>query len=108
MAGILHAGGVLNDALLQNQNAHTMRSVFAPKVQGTSHMLALAGRQPTNVVKLFSSVASSLGSGGQANYAAANAVMDQQAVQSQNQVCLKISSPSLTVRQNPPSKIKTL
>lgn len=79
---------MVNDALIENQTVHSARTVFAPKVNGTSNILAIAGREPVAAIKLFSSVAASLGSGGQANYAAANAVMDSCAAQSQNQVSL--------------------
>ena len=76
LAGVLHAGGVLQDALVPNQTAGGMRAVFAPKVNGTENIGRYACHAPLAAVNLFSSVAASLGSGGQANYAAANSVMD--------------------------------
>lgn len=81
LAGVLHAGGVLHDATLQNQTLAGLRAVFAPKASGTSRLASAptATLQPLAAVKLFSSVASALGSGGQANYAAANALLDSTA-----------------------------
>lgn len=78
LAGVLHAGGVLADATLANQTLGGLRSVFAPKAAGTAHLAtsAAATLQPLAAVQLFSSVAAALGSGGQANYAAANALLD--------------------------------
>ena len=87
---MLHAGGVLRDALLQNQTPSRFRTVLAPKVQGTANLGRFARCAPLAAVKLFSSIAASMGSGGQANYAAANAVMDRWAHQQQAQVKLPL------------------
>lgn len=85
--GVLHAGGVLKDATLQRQTWSAARAVLAPKVHGMLSMLGLAAEgQPLHAVKLFSSVAALLGSGGQANYAAANALLDLKAGELQEQV----------------------
>lgn len=77
-AGVLHAGGVLRDATLANQTLAGLRAVLAPKASGTARLATSAGAalQPLAAVQLFSSVAAALGSGGQANYAAANALLD--------------------------------
>ena len=85
LAGVLHAGGLLRDATLQNQTMHGLRAVFAPKAAGTSHLAAAPATtlQPLAAVKLFSSVAAALGSGGQANYAAANALLESTATSMQ-------------------------
>lgn len=78
LAGMLHAGGVLRDATLPNQTMPGLRAVFAPKAAGAAHLAtsAAATLQPLAAVKLFSSVAAALGSGGQANYASANALLE--------------------------------
>lgn len=86
LSGVMHAGGVLSDALIQNQTTLGMRAVFAPKVNGTANIMAYIAPAAVQAVKLFSSVAARLGSGGQGNYAAANAVMDAWAGQGQDQV----------------------
>lgn len=85
LAGVLHAGGVLRDATLQKQTLAGLRAVFAPKASGSARLAAAPAStlQPLAAVKLFSSVAAALGSGGQANYAAANAVLDSAAASMQ-------------------------
>ena len=92
LAGVLHAGGVLRDAVLPKQTAQGVFEVMAPKVAGAANVLAHARLQPMAGVKLFSSIASAMGSGGQANYAAANAVLDSWAHPCQSQVRVRESS----------------
>ncbi|KAK9829172.1 hypothetical protein WJX72_004291 [[Myrmecia] bisecta] len=75
-ATIIHAGGMLKDAMLGNQTAAGMRSVFAPKVAGAAQLSRHSAALPLAATVAFSSIAGLLGSGGQANYAAANAVLD--------------------------------
>ncbi|BDA51455.1 probable oleandomycin polyketide synthase, modules 5 and 6 [Coccomyxa sp. Obi] len=91
VAGVLLAGGVLRDATLAKQTASSMRAVFAPKVAGAEAALSGIYGAPVAAVKLFSSIAASLGSGGQANYAAANAMLDAKATQLQSQGVAAIS-----------------
>lgn len=75
LAGVFHTAGVLADAPIRNQELASFQTVFAPKIDGTDHLLAALGDQPAFFVG-FSSVASVLGSTAQSNYAAANAYID--------------------------------
>lgn len=63
-------------ARLKAQNPHTLRQVFAPKLNAVQKCQAAAPVTPLAVSLLFSSVSSIAGSAGHANYAAANVVLD--------------------------------
>jgi myxalamid-type polyketide synthase MxaB len=76
LRGIIHAAGVLNDGALVNQDVARFAQVFAPKVQGGWNLHTLTKDLPVDFFVLFSSVASVLGSAGQASHAAANAFLD--------------------------------
>jgi acyl carrier protein len=82
---IIHAGGVLADATLQQQHLHGVQSVVGAKMSPVGALLRACEQQPVRSVVLFSSVASLLGSPGQSNYAAANAGLD--AAARAGQVC---------------------
>ena len=73
---VLHAGGVLADAMLRNQTLAGLRAVLAPKVSSLERWTASAKLHPSCGHVLFSSVASLLGSPGQVNYSAANSALD--------------------------------
>ena len=78
VTGIFHLAGVLDDGLLTNMTYDRLRRVALPKV-GALHLLRAAGAlgwAPQWLVA-FSSTSSLLGSAGQSNYCAANAVLDQ-------------------------------
>jgi hypothetical protein len=77
--GVWHAAGVLSDAILTQQDEQRLYRVYAPKVAGAYelHVSSLGGKLASFV--FFSSVASLLGSAGQANYSAANATLDEHA-----------------------------
>lgn len=82
----LHAGGLVQDALLPKQSASGLRAVLAPKLAGTQNLAFACARSPVDGFALFSSIASLLGNAGQTNYAAANAVLDATAALQQSQV----------------------
>jgi myxalamid-type polyketide synthase MxaB len=76
LAGVIHAAGVLRDAVVANQTEAGMAEVMRPKVLGAWHLhLATEGLDLDHFI-CFSSMASLLGSPGQTNYAAANAFVD--------------------------------
>ncbi|SEU29080.1 polyketide synthase 12/myxalamid-type polyketide synthase MxaF [Stigmatella erecta] len=76
LRGVVHAAGLLEDGLLLNLTEERFASVMAPKVLGTWNLHTQTRHLPLDLFVLFSSVAASLGTPGQANYSAANAFMD--------------------------------
>lgn len=76
LRGLIHAAGVLDDGLLLNLNAESFRRVLGPKALGAWNLHVLTADTKLDFFVVFSSVASVLGSPGQANYAAANAFLD--------------------------------
>ena len=74
--GIVHAAGALDDGVITQQTWERFASVYAPKVQGSWNLHLATQEMPLDFFVCFSSIASSLGAGGQSNYAGANAFMD--------------------------------
>ncbi|MEV8129125.1 SDR family NAD(P)-dependent oxidoreductase [Streptomyces sp. NPDC085944] len=76
VTGVLHAAGVVEDALLITKPLDSMRRVLAPKLLGTRNLdLATQGEELEYFV-LFSSASAVLGSVGAADYTSANRFMD--------------------------------
>jgi acyl transferase domain-containing protein/acyl carrier protein len=76
LRGVIHAAGVLDDGVLIQQSWERFAPVLAPKVQGAWHLHEHTRELPLDFFVVFSSDAALLGSGGQANHAAANACLD--------------------------------
>jgi acyl carrier protein len=74
--GVIHAAGVLDDGLLQDQSWERFVKVMSPKVQGGWNLHRLTQDSELDFFVCFSSVAAMLGSVAQSNYAAANAFLD--------------------------------
>lgn len=75
LGGIVHAAGVLDDATIGGLDARRFARVLAPKVGGLRALSEIIGPD-TDFVVCFSSLTATIGAGGQANYAAANAYLD--------------------------------
>ncbi|OBF28319.1 polyketide synthase [Mycobacterium sp. ACS1612] len=76
LAGVVHLAGVLDDALLSAQSVGRFRATLAPKAFGACHLDRLTKDEALDFFIVSSSVSSLFGSPGQANYAAANALLD--------------------------------
>ncbi len=76
LRGIFHAAGVLKDKTLQQMTWSDVWQVMRAKVVGSWNLHVLSQKQDLDFCVFFSSAAALLGSGGQGNYAAANAFMD--------------------------------
>jgi len=83
VAGLVHAGGALADAMLRLLRPAAVRTAFASKVAGSQAALAATAHHPLTAAAFFSSIAGALGSAGQAGYAGANAWLDSCAAQLQ-------------------------
>ncbi|MDG5809432.1 SDR family NAD(P)-dependent oxidoreductase [Streptomyces ossamyceticus] len=74
LIGVVHAAGVLDDGTLDSLTRQRFETVLEAKVSGLVHLDELTGDLEFFVA--FSSLAGTLGSAGQGNYAAANAFLD--------------------------------
>jgi NADPH:quinone reductase-like Zn-dependent oxidoreductase/acyl carrier protein len=76
LRGVVHAAGVLDDAVIGSLTPAMVESVLRPKVDGAWNLHRLTEGLELDLFALFSSVAGIWGNPGQANYAAANTVLD--------------------------------
>lgn len=74
IGGIVHAAGVVDDAIVAGLTPERTARVLAPKVLGTALLTELVPE--SDFLVLFSSAAGLLGSAGQSAYSAANAFLD--------------------------------
>jgi NAD(P)-dependent dehydrogenase (short-subunit alcohol dehydrogenase family)/acyl carrier protein len=76
LRGVIHAAGVLDDAVLAKMTPAQYRNVLAPKVRGAWLLHQLTADDDLDYFVLYSSVLAYLGAAGQANHAIANAFLD--------------------------------
>ena len=76
LRGVFHVAMVLDDGLISQLNAERFQKVTTPKINGAWNLHLQTRDLALDHFVMFSSVASIIGSPGQANYAAANAFLD--------------------------------
>ncbi|WP_412679436.1 amino acid adenylation domain-containing protein [Brevibacillus fortis] len=79
LTGIIHAAGVIRDSFIIRKTTNELEQVLAPKVSGLVHLDEASKDMALDFFILFSSGVGCFGNAGQADYAAANAFMDQYA-----------------------------
>ncbi|MQY19073.1 type I polyketide synthase [Nocardia macrotermitis] len=76
LAGVIHAAGLLDDAVIDTMTPRQLENVLRPKVDAAWNLHELTAASDLSMFVLFSSIAGIFGPAGQANYAAANTFVD--------------------------------
>ncbi|RLV10043.1 beta-ketoacyl synthase [Streptomyces griseocarneus] len=76
LTAVIHAAGVLDDAVVTDMTPDRLARVARPKIDAAGHLDALTRDLDLSAFVLFSSASGTLGTAAQAAYAAANAALD--------------------------------
>ncbi|GFG95734.1 type I polyketide synthase [Mycobacterium timonense] len=76
LTGVIHAAGVLDDAVVTSLNPDRMGAVLRSKVDAAWNLHELTRELDVSAFVMFSSIAGLAGASGQANYAAGNSFLD--------------------------------
>ncbi|MFI6004913.1 SDR family NAD(P)-dependent oxidoreductase [Streptomyces sp. NPDC051366] len=76
VGGVIHAAGVLDDGVLDAITPGKLERTLRPKVDAALHLHDLTEHFGLSAFVVFSSLAGTIGSAGQAGYAAGNAFLD--------------------------------
>lgn len=75
--GVIHSAGIIRDNFILKKTGEEVREVLEPKVSGLINLDGATKSLNLDFFICFSSIAGSFGNAGQADYAAANAFMDE-------------------------------
>ncbi len=85
LSGVIHAAGVLDDAVISSLTPERIDAVLRAKVDAAWNLHELTRDLDVSAFVMFSSMAGLAGASGQANYAAANSFLDGLAVRRRRQ-----------------------